>query len=69
LSETGYIYALCNAGGVIRYIGQTRQTLHARLRQHVAHARRNDSTPVLKWIRQYGEPTIVAVEEPLLADL
>ena len=55
------VYGLTDAAGRIRYIGQTRQTLRARLGYHFKDAKSGNS-PLHKWIRQTPGVEIVCLD-------
>ena len=49
-----FVYGLTLDDGVIRYIGQTRQSLPERLAMHHKIARR-DKLPLQKWLLEHGD--------------
>jgi len=61
------IYVLCNAGGIIRYVGKTCKNLPTRLSGHLYKARVNGSGDCSKWIgemlRDGRIPSIVLIGE------
>src|SRR5690242_1556775 len=50
-ADVVHVYALLGSTGRYHYVGITRQTLDARLRQHLAEARRGAGGPRGDWLR------------------
>lgn len=58
-----WIYGLYDSSDRLIYVGQTSQSPHVRLRNHMVHAKRGMRLPLCNWLRKHGKPSLKVLEE------